>query len=92
MIQIHGIIPSLSNSDQGPCGQNGTSSGANGAARPRVRARRGQATDPHSIAERVCMCVGAFLCMYLLRLYAEHFSVDVCKYVCSVPTCKVNCV
>ena len=24
-----------------------------GTARPRVRARRGQATDPHSIAERV---------------------------------------
>lgn len=24
--------------------------------RPRVRARRGQATDPHSIAERVCWC------------------------------------
>jgi len=23
--------------------------------RPRVRARRGQATDPHSIAERVCV-------------------------------------
>ena len=27
--------------------------GCNGAAKPRVRARRGQATDPHSIAERV---------------------------------------
>ena len=27
--------------------------GASGTARPRVRARRGQATDPHSIAERV---------------------------------------
>lgn len=25
--------------------------------RPRVRARRGQATDPHSIAERVCVVV-----------------------------------
>ena len=25
--------------------------------RPRVRARRGQATDPHSIAERVCLVV-----------------------------------
>lgn len=25
------------------------------AMRPRVRARRGQATDPHSIAERVCL-------------------------------------
>ncbi|KAG6522736.1 hypothetical protein ZIOFF_019887 [Zingiber officinale] len=28
-------------------------SGCNGAAKPRVRARRGQATDPHSIAERL---------------------------------------
>uniref|UniRef100_A0A0D9VH97 BHLH domain-containing protein n=1 Tax=Leersia perrieri TaxID=77586 RepID=A0A0D9VH97_9ORYZ len=31
---------------------NGSSAG-NGARKPRVRARRGQATDPHSIAERV---------------------------------------
>lgn len=30
-------------------------SGCNGAAKPRARARRGQATDPHSIAERVSM-------------------------------------
>lgn len=28
-------------------------SASNGAAKPRVRARRGQATDPHSIAERL---------------------------------------
>lgn len=28
------------------------------APRPRVRARRGQATDPHSIAERVSLCHG----------------------------------
>lgn len=27
------------------------------APRPKVRARRGQATDPHSIAERVCLAV-----------------------------------
>ena len=27
----------------------------NGGGKPRVRARRGQATDPHSIAERVCI-------------------------------------
>lgn len=27
------------------------------AMRPRVRARRGQATDPHSIAERVSLSV-----------------------------------
>ena len=30
-------------------------SGCNGTAKPRARARRGQATDPHSIAERVSM-------------------------------------
>lgn len=27
--------------------------GCNGTGKPRVRARRGHATDPHSIAERV---------------------------------------
>ena len=32
----------------------GGSSGAGAPQRQRVRARRGQATDPHSIAERVC--------------------------------------
>uniref|UniRef100_A0A0E0K1B0 BHLH domain-containing protein n=1 Tax=Oryza punctata TaxID=4537 RepID=A0A0E0K1B0_ORYPU len=32
---------------------NGSSSAGNGAPKPRVRARRGQATDPHSIAERL---------------------------------------
>ncbi|KAL5213507.1 hypothetical protein ABZP36_024354 [Zizania latifolia] len=32
---------------------NGNMSGENGAPKPRVRARRGQATDPHSIAERL---------------------------------------
>jgi hypothetical protein len=44
----------------GPAASGGTtapaSSGGGGAAPPRqtrVRARRGQATDPHSIAERV---------------------------------------
>ncbi|XP_062223032.1 transcription factor bHLH68-like isoform X2 [Phragmites australis] len=34
-------------------GTNGNGIGANGAPKPRVRARRGQATDPHSIAERL---------------------------------------
>lgn len=29
------------------------------AIRPRVRARRGQATDPHSIAERVSAIYGS---------------------------------
>ncbi len=28
--------------------------GNSASAKPRTRARRGQATDPHSIAERVC--------------------------------------
>eukprot|EP00250_Pteridium_aquilinum_P012182 c20553_g1_i1 orf=764-2080(-) len=38
--------------DQATLGQDPTGGAANGAGRPRVRARRGQATDPHSIAER----------------------------------------
>jgi hypothetical protein len=37
---------------QGFCGGGGGAAGG-GAPRQRVRARRGQATDPHSIAERV---------------------------------------
>nr|QDL88371.1 transcription factor bHLH69-like isoform X1 [Cymbidium ensifolium] len=40
-----------SNSHQQMTQSNGT--GCNVAAKPRVRARRGQATDPHSIAERL---------------------------------------
>lgn len=44
--------------------------------RPRVRARRGQATDPHSIAERVCIvvriqlsgCNGIFKYLITIRL------------------------
>jgi len=32
------------------------------AVRPRVRARRGQATDPHSIAERVRLLSVATCC------------------------------
>lgn len=32
---------------------NGNGAAGNGAPKPRVRARRGHATDPHSIAERV---------------------------------------
>jgi hypothetical protein len=32
--------------------------------RPRVRARRGQATDPHSIAERVCVVLQSGLCHF----------------------------
>lgn len=31
------------------------SNGCNRTLKPRVRARRGQATDPHSIAERVSL-------------------------------------
>lgn len=45
---------------------------AAGASKPRVRARRGQATDPHSIAERVCNFVSCFAvykgCFFLLLL------------------------
>ena len=33
--------------------QTDSAHGNSGSAKPRVRARRGQATDPHSIAERV---------------------------------------
>jgi hypothetical protein len=33
-----------------------TNAGFDGTFKPRVRARRGQATDPHSIAERVSYC------------------------------------
>lgn len=38
--------------DQSPLGPNPAGTAVDGVARPRVRARRGQATDPHSIAER----------------------------------------
>jgi hypothetical protein len=38
---------------QGFCGGGGGGAAGGGAPRQRVRARRGQATDPHSIAERV---------------------------------------
>ncbi|MCO5592504.1 hypothetical protein L7F22_046507 [Adiantum nelumboides] len=41
----------LSHTGQGQLA--GPTAGVTGAARPRVRARRGQATDPHSIAERL---------------------------------------
>jgi hypothetical protein len=39
---------------------NGNVAAGNGAPKPRVRARRGQATDPHSIAERVSELVFFF--------------------------------
>eukprot|EP01018_Ginkgo_biloba_P027014 Gb_21366 [translate_table: standard] len=42
----------------------------NGAARPRVRARRGQATDPHSIAERVRKCSHLKHCYRILLMSA----------------------
>ncbi|KAF6170259.1 hypothetical protein GIB67_013234 [Kingdonia uniflora] len=35
------------------CGPSIAGGGCNGAGKPRARARRGQATDPHSIAERL---------------------------------------
>jgi hypothetical protein len=92
-IQIHGILPSSSHSGQGA--QNGTTSGANGTGRPRVRARRGQATDPHSIAERVCICMGAFVRLYVLRLYGVPYlcvrmqSLYACMCMCTLP-CNVH--
>lgn len=53
-----------------------------GASKPRVRARRGQATDPHSIAERVCNFI-SFLNVYkgfflLLLLLCCVFMLVVC--------------
>lgn len=48
-----GVQADQSFGDHGLMAQDPTRTAANGAAlRPRVRARRGQATDPHSIAER----------------------------------------
>lgn len=45
------------------------------AIRPRVRARRGQATDPHSIAERVCdLHVQAMWKSQLLTIYTSWLS------------------
>jgi hypothetical protein len=40
----------------------------NGAPRTRVRARRGQATDPHSIAERVRKCSHLKHCYRILLM------------------------
>jgi hypothetical protein len=37
-----------------------TNTGLDGTFKPRVRARRGQATDPHSIAERVSYCYNSY--------------------------------
>uniref|UniRef100_A0A0E0G8F8 BHLH domain-containing protein n=1 Tax=Oryza nivara TaxID=4536 RepID=A0A0E0G8F8_ORYNI len=47
-----GAAPFVNLSEVLPKG-NGSGSAGNGAPKPRVRARRGQATDPHSIAERL---------------------------------------
>lgn len=51
IMMSQGLQSGQSFGDQ-PLGQNSTGTAVNGAGRPRVRARRGQATDPHSIAER----------------------------------------
>lgn len=55
--QIHGgqqVFVSLFGSHSSAAQPQGTAAVvATGSARPRVRARRGQATDPHSIAERL---------------------------------------
>lgn len=42
--------------------------GAAAPPRQRVRARRGQATDPHSIAERVGLCFNLII-MYFLFVF-----------------------
>eukprot|EP00250_Pteridium_aquilinum_P014292 c21896_g1_i2 orf=191-1471(-) len=47
----HGAQPQA-DGDPAHFGQSAGGAATNGSARPRVRARRGQATDPHSIAER----------------------------------------
>lgn len=43
----------------------------NRSGKARVRARRGQATDPHSIAERVCVLTSNFLLFLLLYKIAS---------------------
>jgi hypothetical protein len=45
---------------------NGSGIAANGPPKPRARARRGQATDPHSIAERVLIHVSFLYCLNLI--------------------------
>ena len=74
LIQIHGMIPSPTHSDQALFGKNGTASAANGAGRPRVRARRGQATDPHSIAERVRVYVSMCLHVYVSMCFHMYYK------------------
>lgn len=49
---------------------------ANGTGKPRVRARRGQATDPHSIAERVGYIIYSF---HIWRLYYSYCIVFLLK-------------
>mgnify|MGYP007105607104 CR=1 FL=1 len=52
--QIYGAQLQQAQNDRTLFSQNAIGATANGAVnRTRVRARRGQATDPHSIAERV---------------------------------------
>lgn len=57
-VQVHmsqnaGLPPVQSYGDLGALNEDPAGTSSSGAAKPRVRARRGQATDPHSIAERV---------------------------------------
>lgn len=59
-------------------GSTGGAAGGNTPAQPkqRVRARRGQATDPHSIAERVNFCFLLILFIFILLINVElNFSV-----------------
>jgi len=54
-------------------------SGAPAQPRQKVRARRGQATDPHSIAERVC---NSLWCVWLCRQLGSINNLS-CHFQCS---------
>ncbi|KAI5083260.1 hypothetical protein GOP47_0003003 [Adiantum capillus-veneris] len=52
MIHVSGVPGAQGYGDQGPPNEDPAGPSSNAPTKPRVRARRGQATDPHSIAER----------------------------------------
>lgn len=60
------------NQPQASGGSSGGAATAPAQPKQRVRARRGQATDPHSIAERVCCCP-LFSCYSLLWVPFDSF-------------------
>lgn len=66
-----------------------TAGGCNGAVKPRVRARRGQATDPHSIAERVSTLLLLLLSTSGIRihaLYSHNHVPNQLNYSCGTST------